>query len=155
MSMQNHGGMMSTEEDSWFIYQSSLVILPAELSSRQSRELAKEIMYLALRSICIHTSKGFLTCLKVLRHGADDFTSLPKKVVLRVFIVLKNPSPSAGFEPANLGSRSKHANHYTTDDDYDTLLQSSAVNILIGVLWGSSETSASRPNYQTTRCYIP
>jgi hypothetical protein len=74
-------------------------------------------MYLALRSILVHTSKGFLTCLKVLRHGADDFTSLPKKVVLRVFIVLKNPSPSAGFEPANLGSRSRNAKHYTTEDD--------------------------------------
>jgi hypothetical protein len=39
-----------------------------------------------------------------LRHGTDGFTSLPKEVVLRIFITLKNPSSSAGFEPANLGS---------------------------------------------------
>jgi hypothetical protein len=39
-----------------------------------------------------------------LRHGTDGFTSPPKEVVLRIFITFKNPSSSAGFEPANLGS---------------------------------------------------
>jgi hypothetical protein len=34
---------------------------------------------------------------------ADGFTTLPKEVVLRIFISLKNSSLSAGFEPANLG----------------------------------------------------
>jgi hypothetical protein len=29
MSMENHGGMLSTEEISWFVHQSSLAILPA------------------------------------------------------------------------------------------------------------------------------
>jgi hypothetical protein len=29
-----------------------------------------------------------------LRHGTDGFTSPPKEVVLRIFITLKNPSPS-------------------------------------------------------------
>jgi hypothetical protein len=38
--------------------------------------------------------------------------------VLRIFIALKNPTPTAGFEPANLWSNSKHAKHYTTKDDY-------------------------------------
>jgi hypothetical protein len=33
------------------------------------------------------------------------------------FMALKNPSPSAGFEPANLESNFKHANHLTTEDD--------------------------------------
>jgi hypothetical protein len=42
-------------------------------------------------------------------HGTDDFTSRPKEVVLRIFITRKNPSSSAGFEPANLGSSGKHA----------------------------------------------
>jgi hypothetical protein len=37
--------------------------------------------------------------------------------VLTIFIALKNPSPSAGFEPANVGSSRKHANNYTTEDD--------------------------------------
>jgi hypothetical protein len=32
-------------------------------------------------------------------------------VVLRIFIILKNPSTSVGIEPANLGSSGEHANH--------------------------------------------
>jgi hypothetical protein len=49
--------------------------------------------------------------------GANSFTSPPKGGVLRIFIALKNPSPSAGFKPANLGSDGKYASHYTTEDD--------------------------------------
>ena len=30
------------------------------------------------------------------------------------FFALKNPTASAGFEPANLGTRAQHANHKTT-----------------------------------------
>jgi hypothetical protein len=76
-------------------------------------------MYLNLAdtvAIC-HTLQEFLTCRNVLRHGADGFISPPKEGVLRIFITLKNPSPSAEFKPANLGSNVKHANHYTTEDD--------------------------------------
>jgi hypothetical protein len=60
---------------------------------------------------------GSLTCRKILRHGADSFTSLSKEVVLRIFIAVKNPSSSAGYEPTNLGSNGKHANHETTEGD--------------------------------------
>jgi hypothetical protein len=38
-----------------------------------------------------------------LRHGTHSFTSLPKDGVLRTFFGLKNPTASAGFEPANFG----------------------------------------------------
>jgi hypothetical protein len=31
------------------------------------------------------------------------------------FVAIKNPSSSAGFQPANFGSSGKHDNHYTTD----------------------------------------
>jgi hypothetical protein len=34
--------------------------------------------------------------------------------VLRIFIVLKNPSPWPGFEPSTFGSSGQHTNHYTT-----------------------------------------
>jgi hypothetical protein len=44
-----------------------------------------------------------------LRHGTDDFTSPPKEGVLRIFFPLKNATTSAGFEPANLGTRGQHA----------------------------------------------
>ena len=43
-----------------------------------------------------------------LRHGTDGFTSPPKEGVLRIFSPL-NPTASAGFEPANLGTKGQHA----------------------------------------------
>jgi hypothetical protein len=51
------------------------------------------------------------------RHGITGFTSYPKEVELRIFIAFKNPSISAGFELANLGSNDKHDNHQTTEGD--------------------------------------
>ena len=44
-----------------------------------------------------------------LRHGTNGFTSLPKEGVLRIFFALKNPTASAGFERANLGTKGQHA----------------------------------------------
>jgi hypothetical protein len=35
-----------------------------------------------------HTSKGSLTCRKILRHGTEGFTSPPKEDVLQIFIAL-------------------------------------------------------------------
>jgi hypothetical protein len=52
----------------------------------------------------------------MLRYEGDGFTFLPEEGVLQIFIALKNPSPSAGYENANLGSNEKHANHYTTEE---------------------------------------
>ena len=44
-----------------------------------------------------------------LRHGTDGFTCPPKESVLRIFFALKNPTASAGFKPANLGTKGQHA----------------------------------------------
>ena len=44
-----------------------------------------------------------------LRHGTDGFTSPPKEGLLRIFFALKNPRASAGFEPANFGTKGQHA----------------------------------------------
>jgi len=44
-----------------------------------------------------------------LRHGTNGCTSPPKEGVLRIFSPLKNPTASAGYEPANLGTKSQHA----------------------------------------------
>jgi hypothetical protein len=49
--------------------------------------------------------------------GADVVTSRLKVGVMRLLMALKYPSPSAGFELAILGSKGKHAKHYTTEDD--------------------------------------
>ena len=46
-----------------------------------------------------------------LRHGTNGFTSLPKEGVVRIFFALKNPTASAGFEPANLGTKN-HRNRF-------------------------------------------
>jgi hypothetical protein len=94
-------------------------------------------MNLALRSIFVHTS---LTCRKILRHGADGFTSSPKESESRYnwrsvsqSVLVSSPfwdswplqkkaccgflCTSAGFESANLGSNGKHTNHYKIEDD--------------------------------------
>jgi hypothetical protein len=42
------------------------------------------------------------------RHGANGFTSLPKEGMLRIFRP-KNPTASAGSEPAILSTRGQHA----------------------------------------------
>jgi hypothetical protein len=78
------------------------------------REMAAEF--------CISVSplyvKISLTCCNILRHACEGFTCPPKEVVLRIFMALKTPSLSVGFEPANLGSDDKHNNHYTTENDH-------------------------------------
>ena len=40
-----------------------------------------------------------------LRRGTDGFTSPPKEGVLKIFFRPKNPTASAGFEPAILGTK--------------------------------------------------
>jgi hypothetical protein len=44
-----------------------------------------------------------------LRHGTHSFTSLPKGRLAEDFFALKNLTVSAGFEPANLGSKGQHS----------------------------------------------
>ena len=44
-----------------------------------------------------------------LQHGTDGFTSPPKEGALRIFFHPKNPTASARFETANLGTKGQHA----------------------------------------------
>jgi hypothetical protein len=66
-------------------------------------------------SLTITTSteivRDFFLHAEKLRHGADGFTSPPKEGMLRIFFRPENPTASAGFKPANLGTRGQHANH--------------------------------------------
>jgi hypothetical protein len=66
-------------------------------------------------SLFIHV--GGFNLRKILRLGADGFTSPPKEVVQRFFVVTKYPSSSTGFKPAKLGSNGKHVSHYTSESD--------------------------------------
>jgi hypothetical protein len=68
----------------------------------------KSPLILPAKYLC-YTPQVFLTCHKILRLGADGFTSPPKKA-LRIFVSLKNTYSSAGFEPANLESNGKQDN---------------------------------------------
>jgi hypothetical protein len=63
----------------------------------------EEMVNLALRCTFVHTSKGFSAGRKILRHGADGFTSPPKEGVLWIFIAPKNSSSWLGLNPRTLG----------------------------------------------------
>jgi hypothetical protein len=77
------------------IHQSSLFLLHLVAKRGESgRDMAAEF--------CLSCLKGPLTCRKILRYGADGFTSPPKEVVLRTFIALKNRS-RRGLNPRTLG----------------------------------------------------
>jgi hypothetical protein len=52
---------------------------------------------------------GSLTCREISQHEIHVFTFPPREIVLWIFIALKNPSSSSGFEPANLGPNGRHA----------------------------------------------
>jgi hypothetical protein len=84
-------------------------------SYQQSRLVAKQGKVVKEENLAYNIFlsyfKGFLSCRKILRHGADSFTFPPKEGVLPIFIALKNTSPSAGSEPVNFGYNGKHANN--------------------------------------------
>jgi hypothetical protein len=58
MSMENHGGIIFTQEN-LFVHQCSLAILPASHLVAKQEELEKEIMNLALLSIFVSTLHKF------------------------------------------------------------------------------------------------
>ena len=79
--------------------------LAAEVGTIRGREMFQQIQS---RIRLPRNSRDLLHAAN-LRHGTDGFTSPPKDGVLRIFFALKNPTSSAGFEPANLGSKGQHA----------------------------------------------
>ena len=71
----------------------------------QGREMGDEF---CLKMPDFHVTFRDLLRAVNLRHGTDGFTSPPKEGVLRNFFALKSPTPSFGFEPANLGTKGQH-----------------------------------------------
>jgi hypothetical protein len=55
-------------------------------------------------------------CLQV-PHTVGFFNMRPTALLPLIVIALNNPSYSAGFELAKLGSNGKHNNHYTAEGD--------------------------------------
>jgi hypothetical protein len=79
------------------IHQSSLLWLQQRhlVVGRSGREVTAKF-YL---SVSLSYLKGSLTCRKVLRHGANGYTSPPKEVVVQIFIALKNNRSRPGLNP--------------------------------------------------------
>ena len=71
--------------------------LAVEGGTIRGREMFRQIS----SRIRLPRKSGDLLHAANLRHGKDGFTSPPKEGVLRIFFALKNPTTSAGFEPAN------------------------------------------------------
>jgi hypothetical protein len=95
MSTNNHIEMMSTQENFWFVHQSSLAILPAESSGRKQEEWGREWW------IC--PCKRFFYMPLILQHGASNFTHTHKEGMLWMFIALKNPLPWLALNMWTLG----------------------------------------------------
>jgi hypothetical protein len=89
-------------------------------SSKKSHLVARQEEFeerndtFSIRSIFFHPLKVFLIYRKILRRGADGFITLRRKGCCRFLSPLKSIA-STGFEPANLGSNGKHANHYINE----------------------------------------
>jgi hypothetical protein len=99
---------------SWLIHQNSLVA--AEIPSSKTGSCWEISLNLA-DVVSLSYSKGMFNIPWNLTTWGRRLYFPPKEGVTRIFVALRNPSPSAGFEPANLGSDGKHANHYTTEDN--------------------------------------
>jgi hypothetical protein len=56
-----------------------------------------------------HATLGIFYMPQIYDMGQTALLSPPKEVVVRHFFALKNPTISAGFEPANLGTKGQHA----------------------------------------------
>jgi hypothetical protein len=63
------------------------------------------------RDADFHETSGALLHAVNQRHGTHSFTSLPKEGALRIFFALKNPTASAWFHPANLGTKGQPLGH--------------------------------------------
>jgi hypothetical protein len=103
----------------WLVHQSSMSATIRHLVAKQE-ELAKEIINLALR-ISIHTSKGSLHITQTYDMVLTALRSLRRKARCRFLSPLQIPSPSAFFEPANLGSNDKYASHKPPRTNYRTV----------------------------------
>jgi hypothetical protein len=97
------------------IRQSSQLWLQQRHLVSKRREIGREMAAECCLSVSLSHLKGSLTCPNTVRHWAEGFTSLPKEVVLRIFITFKNPLLSTEFEPAKLRSNVRHDNHHATE----------------------------------------
>ena len=98
-------GTSKVKKSSNFRHQASPRMSPRESTQRRKVELwARNVRKFCLNADLHFTFRDLLHAVK-LRHGTDGFISPPKEGVLRIFFRPKNPTASAGCEPANLGTK--------------------------------------------------
>jgi hypothetical protein len=83
MSMENHGGMISTPELSGSHTSSHLAANQRNMG-KESRHWPSKYLYSHFEVILMPQN---------LQHGADGFTFPPNEVLLRICIALKTPLP--------------------------------------------------------------
>jgi hypothetical protein len=88
--MENHGGVISTEENSSFIHQNSLAVLPEKLSDSKQEEREKGNNEFGPSNILSTLASDLTHVVKFYDMGSTALLSPPKKDVLRIFIVLKD-----------------------------------------------------------------
>ena len=87
---------------------------PPSTPPRESTQRRKvELWARSVRKFCLNadfhvTFRDLVHAVK-LRHGTDGFTSPSEGRRAEVFFRPKNPTASAGCEPANLGTKGQHA----------------------------------------------
>jgi hypothetical protein len=101
MNMPKHGGMISTEED---FHPSELSGNPTSSHLAKSRHNGNDEFGLA---------KYFGSYLLVFLYAVKSYDMRPT-ALLPLRRNAFSEFLSAGFEPANVGSNAKHANHYIT-----------------------------------------
>jgi hypothetical protein len=92
--------MMPLGDNSWLDHQSSLAVISADISGESRRNEQRNENFACQY---LKYPKGSLPHRKILRHVTSGFTSHPKEGVLRILIVLKNPSPLPRLNPRPLG----------------------------------------------------
>jgi hypothetical protein len=84
--------MISIEQNSYFVHQVFLTILPTVKSSSKTGGTGEVNDEFCLTNCLFYTSKGSLT-FRIILHGAGGFSYPTQESVLQIFIALKNPSP--------------------------------------------------------------
>jgi hypothetical protein len=90
-----------------FINQSSLLWLQQKHLILKWGETGRKMAPEFCLSVSLSYLKGSLTCHKILRQGADGFTSPPKKVVLRILSPLKIHRSRPGLKTHILGRKAR------------------------------------------------
>jgi len=113
MSIESHGGMISTGENSRFVHQSSGKHTSSHLVENQD-EHAEGNDEFSTRNIFFAHRSDFLHSVKSCDMGPTALLPLRRKACCGFVSPLKSIA-SADFEPANLGSNGKQANKYITE----------------------------------------